>query len=197
MTGMDKLKNLIEEHDGIISSKLVEENNIHREYLRQMVLNGELERAARGVYILPEVLEDEMLILQLKNTRIIYSHESALLLHDLTDRVPFQHVATVPYGYNPTRLKAEGLLVHTVKKDLIDVGICSKKTIFGNEVKTYDVERTICDIFKDRNNQDIEIVLDALKRYFRRKDRDLNKLMKYAELLKIKNILMPYLRALI
>ena len=73
---------------------------------------------------------------------------------------------------------AKGLLVHSVKKDLIDVGICSKKTIFGNEVKTYDVERTICDIFKDRNNQDIEIVLDAIKRYFRRKDRDLNKLMK-------------------
>lgn len=196
MTGMDKLKNLIEEHDGIISSKLVVENNIHREYLRQMVLNGELEIAARGVYILPEAFEDEMLIFQLKNTRIIYSHESALLLHDLTDRVPFQHVVTVPYGYNPTRLKAEGLLVHTVKKDFIDVGICSKKTIFGNEVKTYDVERTICDILKDRNNQDIEIVLDAIKRYFRRKDRDLNKLMKYAELLKVKRILMPYLFAL-
>lgn len=196
MTGMEKLKNLIGEHGGIITSKLVEENNIHREYLRQMVLKGELERAARGVYILPEVFEDDMLILQLKNTKIIYSHESALLLHDLTDRVPFHHVVTIPYGYNPTRLKEKGLLVHTVKKDLIDVGVCNKETFFGNEVKTYDMERTICDILRDRNNQDIEIVLDAIKRYFRRKDKDLNKLMKYAELLRVKRILMPYLYAL-
>jgi predicted transcriptional regulator of viral defense system len=137
-----------------------------------------------------------MLILQLKNTKMIYSHESALLLHDLTDRVPFHNVVTVPYGYNPTWLKEKGLLVHTVKKDLIDVGVCNKETFFGNEVKTYDMERTICDILKDRNNQDIEIVLDALKRYFRRKDKDLNKLIKYAEILRVKNILMPYLRAL-
>ncbi|MEA3423988.1 MAG: type IV toxin-antitoxin system AbiEi family antitoxin domain-containing protein [Bacillota bacterium] len=196
MTGVEKLKNLIEEHGGVITSKLLEENNIHREYLRQMVLEGELERVARGVYSLPDELEDEMLILQLQNNRMIYSHESALLFHDLTDRVPFQYVVTVPYGYNPTRLKGKGLIVHTVKKELFDIGVSYKETIFGNEVKTYDLERTICDILKDRNNQDIEIVLDALKRYFGRKDRNLNKLMKYAELMRIKNILMPYLYTL-
>ncbi len=33
--------------------------------------------------------------------------------------------------------------------------------------------------------------------FFRRKDKDLNKLMKYAELLRVKNILMPYLQSLI
>lgn len=196
MTNKNTLKNLIEKHGGVITSKMVDENNIHRQYLRQLVLQGELERVDRGVYILPKVLEDEMLILQLKRKKMVYSHESALLLHDLTDRIPFQYVVTVPHGYNPTQLKNEGLVVHTIKREFIDLGTCYKETIFGNKVRTYNLERTICDILRDRNNQEAEILLDALKRFFRRSDKNLNRLVEYAELLRVKQALMPYLQVL-
>ncbi len=78
---------------------------------------------------------------------------------------------TVPNGYNPTRLKKEGLIVYTIKKELFDLGNCLKKTTFGREVKTYDMERTICDIVRDRNNQDPAVLNDSLKRYLRNKDK--------------------------
>ncbi len=39
-----------------------------------------------------------------------------------------------------------------------------KKTTFGNDIKTYAMERTICDIIRDRNNQDVAVVSEALKR---------------------------------
>jgi predicted transcriptional regulator of viral defense system len=114
-------------------------------------------------------------------------------LHDLTDRDPVQYVVTVPHGYNPTRLKQEGLKVHTIKKELFGLGVCDKETVFGHKIKTYDMERTICDILRDRNNQDAAIVNGAVKLYFNRKDKDLNMLMKYAGLLRIENALRPYL----
>ena len=157
-----------------------------------MVKVGELERVSRGIYITPDVWEDRLLIYQLKRTKMIYSHQTALYLHDLTDRDPLNYVVTVPQGYNPSKLKEEGFMIHTTKKEWFELGLCTKKTTFGNEVKTYDMERTICDILRDRNNQDPTIVSDALKRYFIRKDKDLYRLMKYAKALRIETVLRPY-----
>lgn len=197
MTSIEKLKMLIEKHDGVITTKLAGENNIHREYLSELVRLGDIERVGHGIYITPDVWEDGLMINQLRRSRMIYSHETALYLHDLTDRDPVQYVVTVPHGYNPTRLKNEGLVVHTVKKELFELGVCTKETSFGNKVKTYDMERTICDILRDRNNQDPVVVNDSIKRYLNKKDKDLNKLMKYAGLLRVENVIRPYLEVLL
>ncbi|MDR5659952.1 type IV toxin-antitoxin system AbiEi family antitoxin domain-containing protein [Serpentinicella sp. ANB-PHB4] len=197
MSVTEKLKALIEKYDGVITTKLAEENSIHREYLRGLVRDGDLERVAHGIYITPEVWEDQMMIIQLRKNKMIYSHETALYLHDLTDRDPVQYVVTVPHGYNPTRLKEEGLNVHTVKRELFELGVCYKETTFGNKVKAYDMERTICDILRDRNNQDPSIVSDAIKRYLSSKDKDLNQIMKYARLLRVENVLRPYFEVML
>ncbi len=193
MTGVEKLRMLVKENNGVITTKLAEENHIHREYLRELVGNGELERVAHGVYITPDIWEDKMMIYQLRKRKLVYSHETALYLHDLTDRDPVNYVATVPHGYNPTRLKKEGLIIHTIKRELLELGVCSKETIYGNQVRTYDMERTICDILRDRNNQDPAIVKDAIKKYLARRDKDLNRLMKFAKLLRIESVLRSYL----
>ncbi len=59
------------------------------------------------------------------------------------------------------------------------------------------MERTVCDILRDRNNQDIAIVSEAIKRYIRKPDKDLNNLMKYAAHLRIEKILRNYLEVLL
>jgi hypothetical protein len=71
------------------------------------------------------------------------------------------------------------------------------RTVFENEVKVYDMERTICDILRDRNNQDASVVSDALKKYIRRLDKDLNTLMRYSGLLRIEKVLRTYLEVLL
>jgi hypothetical protein len=72
-----------------------------------------------------------------------------------------------------------------------------RRPTFGNDIKTYNMERTICDILRDRKNQDVAVVSDALKRYVRRSDKDLNRLMKYAGILRIEKILRNYLEVLL
>lgn len=197
MTKSEELEVLIEKSGGIITTKLVESNHIHRQYLSKLVREGKLERVAYGVYITPDAWEDKMAIYQLRKDKIIYSHETALYLLDLTDREPLVYSVTVPYGYNASRLKKEGLTIHTVKRELFEFGVCIKKNAFGNNIKTYDMERTICDILRDRNNQDADTVADALKRYSNRQDKDINKLMKYAGAFRVENILRPYLEVLL
>ena len=197
MSTYRKLDKLIKNNNGVITTRMINDLNIHREYLQELIRQGQLERVAYGVYITPDVWEDKMLIHQLRKKKMIYSHETALYLNNLTDREPLVYTVTVPFGYNDSRLKKEGLIVHTVKVELFELGVCDAKTVFGNTVKTYDHERTICDLIKDRNNQDPVIIIDALKRYVAKKDKDLNKLITFSEKFRVKKILKTYLEVLL
>jgi len=197
MSKTKALEELIKTTGGVITTSLVEENNIHREYIREIIKQGKLEKVAYGVYITPDVWEDKMLIHQLRKKKMIYSHETALFMNDLTDREPLAYSVTVPFGYNDSRLKKEGLIVHTVKKELFDLGAIVKKTVFGNDVKVYNAERSICDLIRDRNNQDQAIISDALKNYVNRKDKDLNRLITYAGKFRVEKTLNTYLEVLL
>jgi hypothetical protein len=138
-----------------------------------------------------------MLLYQLRISKMVYSRQTALFLHHLTDRDPVAYCVTVLTGYNTSRIKQVGLIVYTIKKELLDLGICTKQTTFGTDIRTYNMERTICDILRDRKNQDVAVVSDALKRYVRRSDKNLNTLMKYADILRIEKVLRNYLEVLL
>ena len=120
-----------------------------------------------------------------------------LYFHKLTDREPLKYTITVRTGYNPSRLQEDRFQVYTVKKELHEIGITTMKTSFGHAVPVYDMERTICDLLRSRNNIEIQVFQDALKQYAIRKDKNLRVLMKYAALFHVENILRPYLEVLL
>lgn len=192
-----QLEELILKNDGIVFTKTVSEAGIPRIYLSEFVKRGSLERLERGVYILKDCHDDEMYRLQGKFTQAVFSHETALFLHDLTDRDPLQYSVTVKTGYNAKNIKDRGVRVYSIKKDFYDLGLITAKTSFNRLVKTYDMERTICDIIRSRSQMDIEILTDALKKYTTRKDKNLRQLMRYADKFRITNVLRKYLEVLI
>ena len=61
----------------------------------------------------------------------------------------------------------------------------------------YDMERTICDIIKNRKKMDPEIFSKALKEYAKRSDKDIRKLRIYAEKLKIEDKVYQYMEILL
>jgi predicted transcriptional regulator of viral defense system len=193
----EKLKELINEHNGIILTKQITEAGIPRVYISELVEKGVLERLERGVYITSDSFDDEMYRLQAKYTNIIFSHDTALYLHDLTDRDPLKYSVTVPAGYNPQNLKKIGVKVFSIKKELYNLGLTSIRTLFDREVRCYNMERTICDILRSRSQMDIAIVTDAIKRYVKRKNKNLPQLMRYAESLKVSKLLRRYMEVLL
>lgn len=197
MNYRDRLQELIKEKDGLLLAKDADEENIPRQYLALFVKENKLERVSNGVYLTPDTFDDEMYRLQAKNQRIIYSHETALYLHDLTDRDPIRWTVTVPYGYNASHLRKEGVRVYTVKKDLYLMGVTEAKTVYGRQIKTYNRERTICDIVRNRNNMDVAILNEAIKRYLGNKEKNISLLMKYAQELEVQNILRKYVEILL
>ena len=155
------------------------------------------EEAAHGVYVSPDTWTDAMYLLHLRCGQAVFSHETALFFHDLTDREPLKYTITVRTGYNPSRLQEDGFQVYTVKKDLHEIGIIAMQTSFGHSVPVYDMERTICDLLRSRKNVEMQVFQDALKQYAKRKDKNLRMLMKYAAMFHVENILRPYLEVLL
>ena len=89
------------------------------------------------------------------------------------------------------------MTVYTIKKELHDVGIVTMNTPFGNPVPVYDMERTICDLIRSRSGIEMQTFQDALKQYAKRKDKDLRKLMRYAQMFRVEKLLRQYLEVLL
>ena len=47
-------------------------------------------------------------------------------------------------------------------------GKTTMETTFGNEVPVYDMERTVCDVIRNRSNIEMQVFQDTLKRYVKK-----------------------------
>jgi predicted transcriptional regulator of viral defense system len=192
-----ELQSILTRNAGTITTAQANAIGVSNERLRLLVKSGNLERAAFGVYVLPDEFIDKMYAAQLRRQKIIYSHETALFLHDLTDRDPVSYTVTVPTGYNAKNLRKDGFTVFTIKRELHGLGATELTTMFGHAVTVYGLERTVCDCLRSRNQMDIAVVTDAIKRYAKRKDKDLNTLMRMAEAFGVAKLLRSYLEVLL
>ncbi len=156
-----------------------------------------MERVAHGVYLTEDAFEDEMYIIQARVSKAIFSHETALYLHDLSDRDPMRYSVTLPSGFNGSSLKKKGVKVHKIKRELHEAGVMELKTAFGRPVKVYNKERTICDCIRNRNNMDIAILNDALKRYSRDKEKNMHELLQLSKEFRVYNITRKYMEMLL
>jgi predicted transcriptional regulator of viral defense system len=191
------LQTALTKNGGIISVRQGANAGVsHMELLRSMQA-GELERVSRGVYMSPDELDDVMYIAQLRRPKIVFSHDSALLLHDLTDRYPFSHTVTVPTGYNTKPLTDDGFTTFSVKRELYESDIIRLKSPLGHTVNAYGLERTIVDCVRSRSRMDAEIVTEAIKRYAVRTDKNLGSLMDNAARFGVSKLIRTYLEVLV
>lgn len=80
--------------------------------------------------------------------------------------------------------------------DRFDTGI---KTVEdgNNRFRIYDIEKTVVDVVFYREKVGIEETKEILINYLHRGDRDLNRLIRYAELLKCGDVMKKYLEVLV
>ena len=139
---------------------------------------------------------DEMVVIQARYKGALFSHETAAYLLDLTDRTPLFYTVTVPAGYNATSLKASGVKVYFVNHELYRLGSITLKSPHGNDIKTLNLERTVCDVLRSRNQVDIQQINESLKRYVKNKEKDLDLLYNYARQFRIQKIVREYVEFL-
>ena len=197
MSDLERLMKLVSENNGHITTKQVVENNINKMALKRLCDDKKLERVSTGYYYLPGTFIDEYYKVLSKCKSAVFSFTTALYLHDLTDRTPIYFDITVQRGYGGNLQNIDNIYLHYVDKEILNLGMIEIKSPFGMNIKCYDVERTICDLIKDKNNMDKEIYSKALKEYAKRKDKDLLKLAKYAKKLNIEKELVDVMEVLL
>ena len=197
MNSTEKILKMMEKNNGYVTTKEVVHNNIDKKFLSSMVKKGWIVRISRGYYGFPTYIEDEYYKIASKSKNAIFSMSTALYLHGLSDRTPLVYNITLPSGYSGSLQKEERVAIHYVKKEWLTLGVTEMISPFGMNIKVYDVERTICDIIKNKNKIDAEIFSKALKDYVKSKNKNLNKLAKYAKIMNIEKKVSEYMEVLL
>ena len=197
MNNYDKVLDYVKKNNGYITTKEIENLKINNTYLSNLVHDNKLERVGIGIYKLPDYPIDNLYILSKSSKNMCYSHATSLYLHNMSDRIPLVYDVTVPYNYSGNLLNNKNVTLRYVKNDIFELGMIHIKTINDLDVKCYDLERTLCDIIKDKNRMDKEIYSKALKEYARNKNKDILKLVKYAKKLDIEKEVVELMEVLL
>jgi predicted transcriptional regulator of viral defense system len=183
-------------HNGTVTTSMVSEAGIPRYCLKELTDEQLLMKAARGVYVLPKVWEDELFLLQYTYRKGIFSHETALWLLGFSDRTPQKYTMTFPVGYHIAELSAKVHFKQTIK-GLYNLGLTGILSPGGHQVAVYSIERTLCDIVRGKNAQDIQLVQQAMKKYVSSKNRNIPLLLEYAEKTRVLPKIRTYVEALV
>ena len=197
LKGHDTIQAMLGENNGFVTAAQVTAAGIQRRTLGELVATNRLYRVARGIYSLPEVWEDEMYFLQYQFAKGVFSNETALYLHGLSDRTPSSYTLTFPHGYNASGLKKHNAKARFVIPEIFGLGITELNSPAGNPIRVYDIERTLCDIVKGNNSCDIQLVNQAMKAYAVSKEKDMAKLIGFAERLRVKPKILRYMEVLL
>ena len=173
--------------NGYLTTKDVTDNNIPRFYLTKLMKESKIERVSHGVYIKKNELVDEFVVLQSKSKNAIYSNTTALYLHGFSNRIPIKYDITINSGYNGSLQKEKNVNLFYTKKELLKLGVINYKLDSGNVIRVYDLDKTICDIIKNKKKIDAEIFNKAIKEYFYSKKKNTLKLYEYAKKMNIYN----------
>lgn len=192
----EKYINIINKYNGVITAKEAENIGISRVHLKKMTDKGIIQRIEHGIYTTDKFIYDEYYLFQLKHPNIIFSYNTALYLQNMTEKTPSKMDVTAKRNTNLSTYK-DKINLYRVNDDILDLGKVQLKTIYGNIVNSYNLERTICDILNNKSNIDIEIANKAIKKCIKTKNFNTNKMFEYAKKLKIYNKVKYYMEAII
>lgn len=199
MKKKDHLLEIIENNTGVITTKEVLDNGFHKDTLKALVVDGKLEKVATGLYALPHENIDEYLYFTHRIKKGVFSHETAAYLQGLTTKIPCNYVMTIMVGDNVsrvTRLK-DNINFKYVDKELFEIGKVEQLSPFGRILLTYDKERTVLDIIRDKDRIEGQIFRETIRNYFLNTDMNILKLSQYAVSMNMEDELTQYTEIMI
>ena len=197
MEAAEQVYALMKERGGYLTMREARENGITNKTMQRMADRGLIERVAHGLYAGADIFPDPYFVAQYRCPKGVFSNETALFLHDLSDRDPLRLMMAIPSGWNSKLLTDDRFLFFYSSPKKIGLGVCETETASGMKVRAYNAERTLCDCLKNIDRLDRDLVLTALKRYIKGGERDSAKLLAYATALKIRDIVYRYLEVLV
>jgi hypothetical protein len=197
MNKFESLDLMLQNSKGFIKTAEATKLGVSRTYFGEYVKKRGLERVAHGLYISQDAWDDGMYVIQVRYPEAVFSHETALYLLNLVEREPVKYAVTLKAGTNSVGLATNGVKVYKVKELLFNEGIIETNSPSAHKVRSYNAERTICDLIRSRSNIEIQDLQTAIKEYVRLKDKNIPLLMRYAKAFSVEKIVRQYLEVLL
>ena len=190
---------IFKKYNGQLRMSEAIKSGISRYMLYKLRDKGIIEQISRGIYRLvelPPISNPDLVTVSLRFPNSVICLISALSYHGITTQIPHSVSVAVPRPSRLPLLDYPPVQSHRFSNNSFNAGI-ENHLIDNVSVKIYNTEKTIADCFKFRNRIGMDVILEALKLYKARKIFDLNKLIKYAKVCRVKNVMLPYLETII
>ncbi|MGE4445431.1 MAG: hypothetical protein AB7C92_02125 [Synergistaceae bacterium] len=156
---------------------------VNRSYYENMGYNGEIN----DFYAVPAYSDEKGIICLM----------SAAAYYELTTERPTQIDVALPRRSRVPRSPEWPLMQFYLFSDQRYKVGAEKVNADGNPFYIYDMEKTVCDVIFYRNKLGFEPAVEVIKKYLNKQNRDLNRLMRYAEMLRLKTTMRQFMEVLI
>ncbi|WP_228378204.1 type IV toxin-antitoxin system AbiEi family antitoxin domain-containing protein [Teredinibacter turnerae] len=183
---------------GLIRSRDISAQGLPRIALTRQVRDGQLVRVDRGLYALPNRQSSEhssLAEVASKYPEGIICLLSALRVHELTTQSPFEVWLAIPHKGRAPKIDYPPLRIIRFSGKALTEGI-EEHSVDGVTVKVSNVARTVADCFKFRNKIGLDVALEALREAWDSKRTSMDELWRYATILRVANIMRPYMESL-
>ncbi len=196
---MNRVIKYLKDHKGYARMKDMKATAIHTREILRLVDEGQIVKVKSGLYRLADLQPNEangLIEVCLAMPKAVICLASALAFHELTTHIPPSVTFAIPRSDKPIKLRYPPNNPFYFSKDQYKAGI-EQHDVKAGHIRIYGLEKTICDSFRFRNRFGEDLAVEGLKEYLRRRDRDLHKLMKFAEICRVKGILHQYVKVLV
>lgn len=184
---------------GFARTKDIIAAGIHRRDIKRARDEEQIIRVKRGLYRLSEIpLISNQGFIDLARAvpEGVICLLSALSYYELTTFSPSVISMAICRGSRRPKIEYPPVEFYHFSRKQFESGIDEVK-IKGHKVRIYSPERTICDCFRYRNKLGLDIAKEGLSEYLKCKDRNLEKLLEYAEICRVRPLLQTWLNALV
>jgi hypothetical protein len=187
-----KLKALFSKNKGYLTKKQLPDKSTYN-HLLQLIDEGLVERIKRGVYHYESASFDNTMIdLEKIIPNGVLCLFSAWAHYDLTVQIPQSFNIAIEKNRKVSLPNYPPITLYYWMREYQEIGVTMQK-IGGYAVKIYDLEKSVCDAIKYRTKIGLDVAVEILKNYLKRKDRNLSKLMGYAKTMRVEKTLKTYL----
>lgn len=162
------------------------------EQLRRATEEGTVMRLRKGIYVEMSALANNMIDVERIVPHGVLCLYSAFAHYGLSTQVPSATCLAIEAKRKVRLPEYPPIELYFWKKENLEFGII-QKNISGYDVLITDMERTVCDAVKYRNKIGLDVCGEVINNYLNKEQRNITLLLKYAQKLRVKNILTKYL----
>ncbi len=194
---IQKATRIFRKSGGTLRSAAVFRAGIHPRTLYAMRDSGALECVSRGIYRLadaPLISNPDLTVCAHKAPMAVVCLISALAFHGITTQIPHHvHIAIAPGARAPKHTHPP-MMVYRFGGRSLTAGV-EKHMIDGTPVRIFSAAKTVADCFKFRNRIGLDVAVEALRMHLRKRGKNVDQLIRFSEVNRVRRVMMPYIEA--